>query len=263
MLVLMLFAVVVGAGTAVSPCVLPVLPAMLSASGAGGTRRPLGIVIGLTTTFAITIIGIAKVVDGVGLGSDPLRDVAIVVLLVFGLALIVPRFGQVLERPLAVFSRLGPRTSGDGFASGLLVGGALGFVYTPCAGPILAAVISVSAASGSAVLVGLAYAFGTGLMLLALALGGRRILDRLRRGGRTLVVQRVLGVVMVATALVIATMLDVKLDELIARHIPNVNITAAIDDSGAVASRSNGNSGDSTPITTNPSLWYFRYQASR
>ncbi|HEX2702087.1 MAG TPA: cytochrome c biogenesis protein CcdA [Solirubrobacteraceae bacterium] len=237
MLVLMLFAVVVGAGTAVSPCVLPVLPAMLSASGAGGTRRPLGIVIGLTTTFAITIIGIAKVVDGVGLGSDPLRDVAIVVLLVFGLALIVPRFGQVLERPLAVFSRLGPRTSGDGFASGLLVGGALGFVYTPCAGPILAAVISVSAASGSAVLVGLAYAFGTGLMLLALALGGRRILDRLRRGGRTLVVQRVLGVVMVATALVIATMLDVKLDELIARHIPNVNITAAIDDSGAVASR--------------------------
>ena len=237
MLVLMLFAVVVGAGTAGSPCVLPVLPAMLSASGAGGTRRPLGIVIGLTTTFAITIIGIAKVVDGVGLGSDPLRDVAIVVLLVFGVALIVPRFGQILERPLAVFSRLGPRTSGDGFVSGLLVGGALGFVYTPCAGPILAAVISVSAASGSAVLVGLAYAFGTGLMLLALARGGRRILDRLRRGGRTLIVQRVLGVVMVATALVIATMLDVKLDELIAEHIPNVNITAAIDDSGAVASR--------------------------
>jgi cytochrome c biogenesis protein CcdA/thiol-disulfide isomerase/thioredoxin len=194
-------------------------------------------VIGLTTTFAITIIGVAKVVDGVGLGADPLRDVAIVVLLVFGVALIVPQFGQLLERPLAVFSRLGPRTRGDGFASGLLVGGALGFVYTPCAGPILAAVISVSAASGSAVLVGLAYAFGTGLMLLALALGGRRILDRLRRGGRTLVVQRVLGVVMVATALVIATMLDVKLDELIAEHIPNVNITAAIDDSSAVASR--------------------------
>src|SRR5471030_3034669 len=68
-LVLMLFAVVVGAGTAVSPCVLPVLPAMLSASGAGGARRPLGIVIGLTTTFAITIVGIAKVVGGIGLGN--------------------------------------------------------------------------------------------------------------------------------------------------------------------------------------------------
>jgi cytochrome c biogenesis protein CcdA/thiol-disulfide isomerase/thioredoxin len=238
-LVLMLFAVVVGAGTAVSPCVLPVLPAMLSASGAGGARRPLGIVIGLTTTFAITIIGIAKVVDGVGLGADPLRDVAIIVLLLFGIALIVPQLGELAERPLAAFSRLGPRTSGDGFASGLLVGGALGFVYTPCAGPILAAVISVSAASGSAVLVGLAYAFGTGLMLLVLALGGRRLLDRMRRSGHALVVQRALGVVMIATAIAIATMLDVKLDELIANHIPNVNITAAIDDSGAVSSRLN------------------------
>jgi len=234
-LVLVLFAVVVGAGTAVSPCVLPVLPAMLSASGAGGTRRPLGIVIGLTTTFAITIIGIAKVVNGVGLGADPLRDLAVVVLLVFGVALIVPRLAEVVERPLASLSRLGPRTRGDGFASGLLVGGALGFVYTPCAGPILAAVITVSAASGKAVIVGLAYALGTGLMLLALALGGRRILDRLRKAGRGPAVQRALGVVMVATAIVIATMLDVKVDQLIAEHIPNVNITAAIDNSGAVA----------------------------
>ncbi len=237
MLLLMLFALVVGAGTAVSPCVLPVLPAMLSASGSGGRRRPLGIVLGLTTTFAITIIGIAKVVGNVGLGADPLRDVAIGVLIVFGLALLIPQLGELLERPLAAFSRLGPRTRGDGFASGLLVGGALGFVYTPCAGPILAAVISVSAASGRAVAVGLAYAVGTGLMLLALALGGRRVLDRLRGSGRAAIVQRALGVVMVATAIVLATMLDVRLDQWIALNIPNVNITAFVDNSSAVSKR--------------------------
>ena len=237
MLLLLLFAVVVGAGTAVSPCVLPVLPAMLSASGSGGRRRPLGIVVGLTTTFAITIVGIAKVVGGVGLGADPLRDVAIVVLIVFGVALVVPQIGERLERPFAAFSRLGPRSAGDGFASGLLVGGALGFVYTPCAGPILAAVITVSAASGRAVAVGLAYALGTGLMLLALALGGRRILDRLRASGRAAVVQRSLGAVMVITAIALATMLDVKLDEWIAQHIPNVNVTAFVDDSKARVSK--------------------------
>jgi len=237
MLLLMFFALIVGAGTAVSPCVLPVLPAMLSASAAGGRRRPLGIVIGLTTTFTITIVGIAKVVGGVGLGVDPLRDVAIVVLIVFGIALMVPQIGQLLERPLAAFSRLGPRSRGDGFFSGLVVGGALGFVYTPCAGPILAAVITVSAASGRAVAVGLAYALGTGLMLLALALGGRRILDRLRRSGRALAVQRALGLVLVITAVVLATMLDVKLNEWIAQHIPNVNISAFVDDSNAVSKR--------------------------
>jgi cytochrome c biogenesis protein CcdA/thiol-disulfide isomerase/thioredoxin len=237
MLLLLLFALIVGAGTAVSPCVLPVLPAMLSASGSGGRRRPLGIVLGLTTTFTITIVGIAKVVGGVGLGVDPLRDVAIVVLIVFGVALIVPQIGERLERPLAAFSRLGPRTRGDGFASGLVVGGALGFVYTPCAGPILAAVITVSAASGRAVAVGLAYALGTGLMLLALALGGRRVLDRLRGSGRALAVQRGLGIVLVVTAVALATMLDVKLDEWIAQHIPNVNISAFVDNSSAVNKR--------------------------
>ena len=90
MLVLLGFAVLAGAGTALSPCVLPVLPALLSAGGVGGRRRPLGIVLGLSITFTVTIVGVAKVVDGVGLGSDPLRDVAIVVLLVFGVALLVP-----------------------------------------------------------------------------------------------------------------------------------------------------------------------------
>jgi cytochrome c biogenesis protein CcdA/thiol-disulfide isomerase/thioredoxin len=237
MLLLLFFALIVGAGTAVSPCVLPVLPAMLSASGAGGRRRPLGIVIGLTTTFAITIIGIAKVVGGIGLGADPLRDVAIAVLAVFGVALLVPQIGAQLERPLAAFSRLGPRTRGDGFGSGLLVGAALGFVYTPCAGPILAAVITVGAASGRAVAVGLAYSLGTGLMLLALALGGRRILDRLRGAGRTLAVQRALGLVLLATAIVLATNLDVRLDEWIAEHIPKVNITAFVDNSTTVSKR--------------------------
>src|SRR6202167_712135 len=199
MLILILFAVLAGAGTALSPCVLPVLPALLSAAGVGGRRRPLGVVIGLMVTFTITIVGIASVVGGVGLGSDPLRDLAVVVLLIMGIALIVPGIADGLEARMSRMARFGPRTRGDGFASGLLVGAALEFVYTPCAGPILAAVISVSAASGRAVAVGLAYALGTGLMLLVLALTGRRVLDRLRGAGRGLAVQRALGAVMVLT----------------------------------------------------------------
>src|ERR1700722_19155753 len=218
MLVLLGFAVLAGAGTAGAPCVLPVLPALLSAGGVGGQRRPLGVVLGLSATFTVTIVGIAKVVGGVGLGSDPLRILAVVTLLAAGAALLIPGLADGLEARLSRLSALGPKTRGDGFASGLLVGAALGFVYTPCAGPILAAVISVSAASGRAVGVGLAYALGTGLMLLALALGGRRVLDRLRGSGRALVVQRALGLVLVATAIALATQLDVKLDEWIALH---------------------------------------------
>jgi cytochrome c biogenesis protein CcdA/thiol-disulfide isomerase/thioredoxin len=236
-LILMFFALLAGAGTALSPCVLPVLPAMLSASGSGGRRRPVGVVLGLTITFAVTIVGIAKVADGVGLGSDPLRYLAVGVLAVFGIAIAVPALAARLEAPLAGLSRLGPRTRGDGFASGLLVGGALGFVYTPCAGPILAAVISVSAASGRALAVGLAYAVGSGLALLVLGLGGRWLFERLRAAGRGPGLQRALGAVMVLTAIAIATMLDVKLDQQIARHIPNVSLTASLERSRAVEGR--------------------------
>src|SRR5271167_2523735 len=97
MLVLVTFAILAGAGTALSPCALPVLPALLSAGSVGGQRRPLGIVLGLSVTFTVTIVGVATVVDGVGLGSDPLRDVSIVVLLGFGIVLLLPNVAARIE----------------------------------------------------------------------------------------------------------------------------------------------------------------------
>jgi cytochrome c biogenesis protein CcdA/thiol-disulfide isomerase/thioredoxin len=237
MLVLVTFAVLAGAGTALSPCALPVLPALLSAGGVGGRRRPVGIVIGLSITFTVTVVGLANVVDGVGLGNDPLRDVAVVVLLVFGLALLMPDVAARLEAPLSRLARFGPRSTGDGFLSGLLVGGALGFVYTPCASPILAAVISVSAASGKTIVIGLAYAAGSAVVLLALALGGRRVFDRVRKAGRGPTLQRVLGTIMILTAVAIITNLDVNFDQFVAEKIPDVNLTASLECSKTVTSR--------------------------
>jgi cytochrome c biogenesis protein CcdA/thiol-disulfide isomerase/thioredoxin len=237
MIVLLTFAVLAGAGTALSPCVLPVLPALLSAGGVGGRRRPLGIVIGLSVTFTVTIVGLAKVVDGVGLGSDPLRAVAIVVLLVFGVALLLPSVFARLEAPLSRLARFGPRSAGDGFPSGLLVGGALGFVYTPCASPILAAVISVSAASGKTIAVAVAYAIGSALVLFALTVGGRRLFDRVRKAGRGPFLQRTLAMIMILTAVAILTNLDVKADQFVAQHIPNVNLTAALECSPTITAR--------------------------
>src|SRR3954454_19823987 len=124
---LMLFALVAGGGTALSPCVLPVLPALLSAGVTGGRRRPLGVVTGLAVTFTITIAGLASVVDGVGVADGAARTVAIAVLFAAGLALLVPAIGDRLEAPLSRLARFGPRSRGTGFWSGLVVGGALGF----------------------------------------------------------------------------------------------------------------------------------------
>ncbi len=239
MLLLTLFAFVAGAGTALSPCSLPVLPALLSASAAGGRRRPFGIVLGLAVTFTLTIVGLAQVVDGVGLGTSLTRDLAIVALLLFGLALVIPAAGARLEAPLSRLSRLGPKRAGDGFVSGLGVGAALGFVHAPCAGPVLAAVIAVSAASGSTVALGLAFAAGTATMLLAIALTGRRLVGRFAGAGGGRRLQRGLGVVLVLTAVAMLLSLDVRFQQTLASSLPAfvINPTSALERSAAVEGR--------------------------
>src|SRR6185503_6350874 len=218
-----------------SPCVLPVLPALLGAGLTGGRRRPVGIALDLAATFTVTIVGLASVIDGVGLGPGLTRTLAVIVLIGFGIVVAVPSLAARVEAPLAHLSRLGPRTRGDGFASGLLVGAALGFVYAPCAGPILAAVIAVGAASSRTVPVGIAFAAGSALVLLALSLGGRALAGRLR--GPWL--QRALAGVLVLTGVAMATNLDVRFQSAIADHLPAgiVNPTHGLETSHAVSSR--------------------------
>ncbi len=242
MALLVAFAVLAGAGTALTPCVLPVLPALLSASATGGRRRPLGVILGLTVTFVVAIIGIATVIDGVGLASGATRTVAIAFLLLFGLSMVWPRLALVVERPFTRLARFGPSTSGSGFWSGVLVGAALGFLYAPCAGPILAAVISVAAtggASGEVVLVAIGYGIGSAAVLLVLAYGGRRVVERIRSAGRGPGLQRALGVVMILTAVVMATELDLRFQTVLANDLPSfiANPTGGLERSSAVEDR--------------------------
>jgi cytochrome c biogenesis protein CcdA/thiol-disulfide isomerase/thioredoxin len=242
MLLLLLFAVIAGAGTAITPCVLPVLPALLSASAVGGRRRPLGIVVGLGITFTITIVALASIAKGVGLGAGVTRTIAVVVLIAFGFVMLIPELSARLEAPLSRLARFGPKTRGNGFWTGLGVGGALGFVCAPCAGPILAAVISVSASghtTAKVVAVAIAYVIGLSIVLLIYSVAGRRLLDWIRRraGGHT--VERVLGVVLVATGILIATNVDVQFEDFLARHTGSLpgfltDPTRALENSGTV-----------------------------
>src|SRR5436309_3386866 len=241
---LLLFALVAGAGTAITPCVLPVLPALLSASAAGGRRRPLGIVIGLAVTFTIAIVALAQRVKGVGLASGAARTLAIIVLLAFGVVLLIPELAARVQAPLSRLARFGPRTPGDGFWSGVGVGGALGFVCAPCAGPILAAVTWVSASSGASVrvvAVAIAYAAGLSGVLLLYATGGRALIARIKHRARGHIVERALGVILLATGVLMAANLDVRFEEALAKDtsLPAflVDPTRGLENSHAVQHR--------------------------
>jgi cytochrome c biogenesis protein CcdA/thiol-disulfide isomerase/thioredoxin len=221
---LILFGFVAGAATALSPCILPVLPIALSAGATGGRRRPLGIVAGLAVSFAFATVALVYVISALGLPNDFLRKLAIVVLLCFGVTLMVPPLAARLEAWMSRFaSRAGvAKGSGDGFWSGVAVGLSLGLVYAPCAGPILAGVITVSASqsfNAGRLSVALAYGVGSAVVLYFLMLGGRRVVAPLARRGVGL--QIAMGAVMVLVALAMLRNYDIRFQNTIASDLPS------------------------------------------
>lgn len=238
MALLIVFGFLAGAGTALSPCVLPVLPIALSAGATGGRRRPWGIVVGLTASFTFATVALVYVLDALGLPDDLLRTLAIVVLLAFGATLLVPPLAARVEGRLSrVAGRAGVAgASGDGFRSGLLVGASLGLVYAPCAGPILAGVITVSASqpfTAGRLAVALAYGLGSALVLYALMLGGRRLTAPLARRSGTL--QMGMGAIMVLVALAMLNDYDLRFQSAIAKDLPAfvVNPTKSLEETGS------------------------------
>jgi cytochrome c biogenesis protein CcdA/thiol-disulfide isomerase/thioredoxin len=178
MLLLLGIGFVAGVVTAISPCVLPVLPILL-AGGASG-RRPLRIVAGLVASFTVFTLFASWLLDQAGLPQDLLRNLAIALLFVMAVTLLVPRAALLLERPLAAFSRFRPKNVGGGF----VFGATLGLVFVPCAGPVLATVTVVAAKDQvgiRALLLTLAYAIGAAVPMLAIAFGGREAAATLRR----------------------------------------------------------------------------------
>ena len=188
MLLLMLFALIAGAGTAITPCVLPVAAGAAVGERRGGRRRPLGIVVGLAATFTIAIVALAQLVKGVGLASGAARTLAIVVLIGFGVvAARSPSSPRASRRRSRAWRASAPRPAATASGPGSAVGGALGFVCAPCAGPILAAVTSVSASSGATARVvarrDLLRGRAAARCCSLYALGGRAVIDRIRRVG--------------------------------------------------------------------------------
>src|SRR4051794_31111510 len=102
----MLFAFVAGAATAVSPCVLPVLPVALAAGATGGRRRPLGVVAGLVVSSPSARVALVSLLSALGLRDKLSRTLAIVVLAVAGIALVVRGAAARIE---AWLTRLAPR----------------------------------------------------------------------------------------------------------------------------------------------------------
>ena len=206
--------------TGISPCILPVLPVIFfSGTNDGGTSkaRPYLVIAGLVVSFsAATLIG-STVLSLLHLPQDAIRWVALVALLAIGLGLIFPRFEALLEKP---FSRLPQRQFGFG-KSGFGLGLALGVLYVPCAGPVLAAIV-VAGATGTIgldiVALTLAFAVGAALPLWFFALAGQRVAERVAAFRRR---QREIRMAAGAVTILLAVALVFNLPALLQRTIPD------------------------------------------
>ena len=224
---LVLIGLVGGIITGLSPCVLPVLPVVFlgggsaEADGKAGTetarRRPYLVVLGLTLSFAVFTLFGTLILASLHLPDDAIRWAGLVLLVAVGLGLLVPALGHLLERPFYRFPQRVTSAGGNGFVLGI----ALGAVFVPCAGPVLAA-ITVAGATGHIGLrtIGLTagFAVGTAIPLLAFALAGRGMTRRVGAFRRHQVAFRaVTGVAMI----VLAVALTFNLSDIIQRDVPN------------------------------------------
>jgi cytochrome c biogenesis protein CcdA/thiol-disulfide isomerase/thioredoxin len=223
MLLLIIFGFVAGAATAVSPCVVPVLPIALTAAASGGRRKPLGVVTGLVFSFTFALFALVYVISALGLPNDLLRNIAIVVLFGFGIVLLIPPLAARVEAFGSRFAgRVGVKSGGDGFWAGVGLGISLGILYAPCAGPILAGVLTFSASqsfNAGRLAVIVAYAIGSALVLYLLMIGGRKLAAPLAR--RSGAFQMAIGAVMVLVAFSMWQGYDTKFQSNVVAGLPS------------------------------------------
>ncbi len=229
MLLLIGFAFLAGIVTVLSPCILPVLPIILSSSVGKSKARPIGVVTVFVLSFTFFTLFLSTLVKISGVSADSVRFFSIVVLALFGLSLLIPKIQVWTEQLFARFSGSIPQGQNrQGFFGGLLVGFSLGLLWTPCVGPILASVISlalVGTVTLQAVFITLAYALGTAIPMFMIMLAGSTALQKipwlLRNTGR---IQKAFGVLMIATAVGIYFNVDRQFQSYILDKFPEYGV---------------------------------------
>ncbi|MBK0030921.1 cytochrome c biogenesis protein DipZ [Erwinia sp. S43] len=182
----LLIAFIAGMLTLLSPCTLPVIP-FVFASVRGSRGKIIALLGGMVLMFtavALLVSVTSQWVTGVTAAG---RWIALGFLTLVALTLLSSRVAQWLSRPLLA---LGNRINDEsyrqqGLAAALLSGMAIGLLWSPCAGPILGAILSLSVSGTSSVSVALlltAYGSGCAAMLALLWFAGRELLARMRPG---------------------------------------------------------------------------------
>jgi cytochrome c biogenesis protein CcdA/thiol-disulfide isomerase/thioredoxin len=201
--------------TIVSPCILPVLPFVFANAGRSFRRGAVPMLAGMALTFALVATLAAVGGSWAVRANEAGRWVALILLALFGLALVFPAISDRATRPLvALGSRLSNRTGEESIWSSLVLGIATGLLWAPCAGPILGIIFTAAAIQGATLgttFLLLAYALGAATSLALALLVGGKVFQRMKGSlHATEWVRRALGVLVIVGVVCIALGLDTR-----------------------------------------------------
>lgn len=227
MILLLLFAFVAGIVTILSPCILPILPIVLS-SGFGdhtSKKRPLGVVVGFVLSFTFFTLFLSTIVTFSGIPVDSLRIVSVVIIAGFGISLLIPQIQKLMEKLFTALAQFAPQSQNrTGFFGGIIIGLSLGLLWTPCVGPILASVISLAitgTVTTEAAFITFAYSLGTAIPMFIIMYGGQKLLHRVPwLLTNTEKIQKIFGILMIITAVGILNNIDRKFQTYILTTFP-------------------------------------------
>ena len=175
----MAMAVFAGIASIASPCVLPVVPIVVTGTETDHKHRPLLIVVGLSLSFMAMGL-LTSLFGGAIAGVMPLLEKgAGVMVIVFGLLML---FDVNLFKKLTLFSNIS--SGGQGRWSGLVMGLTLGLVWIPCVGPMLAGVLTMVATDGrlsTGIILLACYSIGFAIPMLLLGYASQSIRQRIKR----------------------------------------------------------------------------------
>ncbi|CEK11452.1 cytochrome c biogenesis protein DipZ [Legionella hackeliae] len=170
----------------ISPCILPILPIVLAGSLSGSRKRPFGIITGFVISFSLVAFFSRQLVQYSGIDLDLIRHISYGILLLLGIIMmssfLSEKFTNLLQRMVGVTGLINNNPQG-GFVSGIFIGSLIAIIWTPCAGPILAAVIVQTVLQKTTIVsffILVSFALGAAIPMLIISLYGIKIIETFR-----------------------------------------------------------------------------------
>lgn len=234
MVIILIFAFIAGFITIFSPCILSIAPILLTAGTQQHYYKPLGIISGIIISFSFFTLTLSSIIQITGISPDILRSISIIVIIFFGLTMIIPSLENMFTIITNKISSIGSALEQQStqikkeFISGMILGIALGLIWTPCAGPILATVSTLAATHGitfTTILITIFYSMGAAVPMLIFCFSGNKIMNSISTiMPYTNIIRKIGGIIIILSALAIAFHADTFIQEKVAHLFPTIEI---------------------------------------